>query len=167
MNWWPIADGGLMGPMSLIPQASNGHEATVGWNNSRGWCMKSAWVWQVLHRFAYCPSLMIIVANNSQVCAVSPRASGPANGHHICYHELLWILLVPLNWIDIREVHHRMSNSKVSLPQIIVEMRGSSSNRSPFFRIIGQYIMQDIVNDRESPTPRFEGCWGCMNFANL
>jgi len=34
---------GLIGPMISIFQASNGQEATVGWSNSKGWCMKSAW----------------------------------------------------------------------------------------------------------------------------
>jgi len=41
MNWWPLADGGLISPMTSIPQASNSHEATVGWSNSGGWCLTS------------------------------------------------------------------------------------------------------------------------------
>jgi len=32
----PFVEEGLIGPMTSIPHASNGYEATVGWSNSGG-----------------------------------------------------------------------------------------------------------------------------------
>jgi len=67
INRSPFTDGGLMGPITLIPHASNGHEATMRWSNSGSWCMKSEWIWQTLHHFEYCAGSAIMNGLPDQV----------------------------------------------------------------------------------------------------
>ena len=56
-----------------------------------------------------------------------------------------------------------MSDSRVFLLLDLVEMERPSSDRSCFFRVIRQYIMQSIVNKGKSPISWFKPCRGDMD----
>ena len=49
-----------------------------------------------------------------------------------------------------------MNDGRVSLLSDIVETERPSSNRSRFFKVVRQYVMQSIVNKGKSPISRFK-----------
>jgi len=52
INWYPLDEGGLIGPTTSIPHILNGQEEVAGWRCPGAWWMKSPWIWQVWHRLA-------------------------------------------------------------------------------------------------------------------
>ena len=95
-------------------------------------------------------------ANNILACVISPWVFDLADELRICHRALLKHFLClrirkateedTIIWATVEHLYY----------WIIVETERPSSNRSCFFRVVRQYVMQSIVNERKSPISRFK-----------